>query len=84
MILLHRITLALLIVGGLNWGLIAMGGYGVDVVAGIFGGVDGIMSRMVYGLVGLSALFQLGPSFRVLRRNDRLAPGEESESRSST
>lgn len=84
MILLHRITLALLIVGGLNWGLIAMGGYGVDVVAGIFGGVDGIMSRMVYGLVGLSALFQLGPSFRVLRRNGRLAPGEESESRSST
>lgn len=67
MTMLHRITLVLLIIGGLNWGLIAMGGYNVDVVAGIFGGPDSVISRIIYGLVGLSALFQLGPSVRVLR-----------------
>ena len=67
MTLLHRITLVLLIIGGLNWGIIAMGGYDVDIVAGIFGGPDSIVSRIIYGLVGLSALFQLGPSIRVLR-----------------
>ena len=67
MLILHRVTLVLLIIGGLNWGLIAMGGYDVDIVAGIFGGPDSIVSRTIYGLVGLSALYQLGPSVRVLR-----------------
>jgi len=67
MMLLHRITLVLLILGGLNWGLIAMGGYDVDIIAGIFGGADTLVSRIIYGLVGLSALYQLGPSLRVLR-----------------
>lgn len=67
MMIVHRITLVLLIVGGLNWGLIALGGYDVDVIAGIFGGEDGVAARVIYGLVGLSALYQLGPSVRVLR-----------------
>lgn len=67
MMIVNRITLFLLIIGGLNWGLVAMGGYDIDVVAGIFGGVDSVVARIIYGLVGLSALYQLGPSIRVLR-----------------
>lgn len=67
MMIIHRITLVLLIIGGLNWGLVAMGGYDIDVIAGIFGGVDGVVARIIYGLVGLSAIYQLGPSLRVLR-----------------
>lgn len=44
----------LLIVGGLNWGLV--GFFGVDLVSALFGNMTGI-SRLVYALVGLSALY---------------------------
>lgn len=64
---LNLITLALAIVGGLNWGLVAFGGYGADLVAGLFGGADTTAARIVYGLVGLSALWQLAPLFRSVR-----------------
>jgi len=64
---LNLITLALVIIGGLNWGLVAFGGYGADVVAALFGGADTAGARIVYGLVGLSALWQLAPLFRSVR-----------------
>jgi uncharacterized surface protein with fasciclin (FAS1) repeats/uncharacterized membrane protein YuzA (DUF378 family) len=45
----------LLVVGGLNWGLIAVGG--PDIVAALLG-QGSALSRVVYGLVGLSAIWQ--------------------------
>jgi uncharacterized membrane protein YuzA (DUF378 family) len=53
---LNLITLVLLIVGGLNWGLV--GAFQFDLVATLFGGQDALLSRVVYLLVGLSALWQ--------------------------
>ena len=52
---------ALLIVGGLNWGLVAIAE--LDLVAWIFGedfGTTNAASRIVYGLVGLSAVYAIG------------------------
>ena len=58
---LNLITLVLVIVGGLNWGLV--GAFDFNLVAALFG--DGsALSRIVYILVGLSALWQLVPLFR--------------------
>jgi len=51
---LDWIALILLIVGGLNWGLI--GFFKFDLVATIFGDMSGL-SRVVYALVGLSAVY---------------------------
>jgi uncharacterized membrane protein YuzA (DUF378 family) len=54
-------TRTLLVVGGLNWGLVAVAEF--DLVAWIVGldfGETNAVSRIVYGLVGLSALYQLG------------------------
>ncbi len=51
----------LLIVGGLNWGLVAVAKF--DLVAWIFGldfGQTNAASRIVYGLVGLAALYGIG------------------------
>ena len=56
-----RLALALLIIGGINWGLI--GFFQFDLVASIFGGQDELLSRLVYGLVGLSALVCLSLLF---------------------
>jgi uncharacterized protein len=49
------LSTVLLIVGGLNWGL--YGAFGFDLVASIFGHFS-IVSRVVYVLVGLAAVYQ--------------------------
>ncbi len=54
---LDIIALVLLIVGGLNWLLVGL--FEFDLVASIFGGQDAILSKIVYILVGLSALYCL-------------------------
>jgi len=49
----------LLVVGGLNWGLVAVAEF--DLVAWIFGldfGQTNVASRIVYGLVGLAAVYE--------------------------
>jgi uncharacterized protein len=56
---LNIVTAALLIIGGLNWGLVAIAEF--DLVATVFGmtfGETNVASRVVYALVGLSALYQ--------------------------
>ena len=65
---LNIITLILVIVGGLNWGLVALGGYDMDLVANLFGGEDSALARLVYALVGLSAVWQLIPLVRSFGR----------------
>jgi uncharacterized membrane protein YuzA (DUF378 family) len=47
----------LLVVGGLNWGLVGL--FQFDLVAAIFGGQDAALARIVYLVVGLSALYQV-------------------------
>ena len=54
----------LLVVGGLNWGLVALANF--DLVAAIFG-AGTPLSRVVYGLVGLSALYQIA-TIRLIQR----------------
>jgi len=56
--IVNTLTLVLLIVGGLNWGLIGL--FGFDLVAALFGAMSPL-SRIVYTLVGASALWQIVP-----------------------
>lgn len=51
---LDRITLVLVIVGALNWGLV--GAMNFNLVSALFGDMSGL-SRLVYVLVGLSAVY---------------------------
>ena len=60
----NLITLLLIIIGGINWLLV--GAFQFDLVAAIFGGQEGVLARIVYVLVGLSALYQLVPFSRAL------------------
>jgi len=53
---LDWIAVILVIVGGLNWGLV--GFFNFDLVAAIFGDMS-LLSRIVYGLVGLAALYMI-------------------------
>lgn len=52
----HKVAFILLIVGGLNWLLVGLFGWDVGEV---FGGQGALISRVVYILVGVSALIEI-------------------------
>jgi uncharacterized membrane protein YuzA (DUF378 family) len=57
---LDILNIALLVIGGLNWALVAIAEF--DLVATLVGldfGETNAVSRIVYGLVGLAAVYQL-------------------------
>ena len=60
--MLDRIALILAIIGGLNWGSIGL--FRFDIVAWIFGGQTALVSRIIYTLVGLAALWCVSLLFR--------------------
>lgn len=62
---LDVIAAVLLVVGGLNWGL--WGLLELDLVAALLGGSTAILSKIVYCLVGLAALYQAA-GFRAIQR----------------
>ena len=64
---LDKVALALLIVGGLNWLLVGL--FEFDLVATIFGGQDALLSKIVYIIVGLCAIYSL-KFFGLLSRDD--------------
>jgi hypothetical protein len=66
---LDILAAVLLVVGGLNWGLV--GFFGFDLVAALFGEAT-VLSRIVYGLVGLSAIYQ-AMSLKSIQRRWRVA-----------
>ena len=66
---LDILAATLLIVGGLNWGLVAVAE--LDLVATLVGldfGETNAASRIVYGLVGLAAVYQLAQLAAIRRR----------------
>ena len=62
MITLKKLILILLIIGGINWGLVGFFNY--NLVSAIFGGNLVIISRIIYVVVGLSALYAISFLFR--------------------
>lgn len=59
---IHRLALALVIIGAINWGLI--GFFEFDLVASIFGGQTALFSKVIYALVGISGLICIPLLFR--------------------
>jgi len=66
--IIDRISLILAIIGGLNWGLVGL--FRFDLVAYLFGGQTATVSRVVYTLVGLAAIWCISLLFRDHRGDD--------------
>jgi uncharacterized protein len=66
---IQRIALLLTIIGAINWGLI--GFFQFDLVAAIFGGQESALARIIYGLVGIAGLLNLGLLFKPSREVER-------------
>ncbi|RAQ29944.1 DUF378 domain-containing protein [Hydrogeniiclostridium mannosilyticum] len=60
--MIDKIALILTIIGGINWGSIGI--FQFDIVAWICGGQSAIVSRIIYTLVGLAALWCISLLFR--------------------
>ncbi len=79
---LNGLALTLVIVGALNWGLVAIAKF--DLVAWVFGeefGTTNAVTRIVYGLVGVAGVYLAATLLpAVLTENDRRAFGERDHS----
>lgn len=59
---LQRIALVLTIIGAINWGLIGFFQY--DLIGTIFNGQDSTISRIIFGIVGIAGLINIGLLFK--------------------
>ena len=57
-----KLALILLVIGGINWGLVGI--FELDLVAWMFGGAASVVSRLIYILVALSAVWCISFLFR--------------------
>lgn len=60
--MLDVIALILTVIGGINWGLIGI--FQFDLVAWLFGGQSAVLSRIIYTLVGIAAVWCISLLFR--------------------
>lgn len=72
---INLITLLLIIVGGLNWLLVGLAEF--DLVAALFGGQQATLAKIVYILVGVSALWQLVPLSRAMSVGETAAEARD-------
>ena len=62
MSILDRIALALTVIGGIHWGMVGI--FRVVLVAWLWGGQDALISRIIYTVVGIAALWCISLLFR--------------------
>jgi len=67
--IMDRIALILFIIGGLNWGCVGL--FRFDLVAYLFGGQTATVSRVIYTIVGLAAIWCISLLFRQRLAEDR-------------
>ena len=60
--MIDKIALLLVIVGGINWGLVGI--FQFDLVAFLFGGSAAILSRIVYVIIAISAIWCISLFFK--------------------
>lgn len=68
--MLDKISLALTIIGALNWG--AIGLFKFDIVAWIFGGQDAVISRIIYTVIALAGIWCISLLFREREDSDEI------------
>ena len=63
-IMMNKIALILAIIGCLNWGLVGL--FQFDLVGWIFGGMDAIVSRIIFVVVALAGIWLINLLFKPL------------------
>lgn len=58
---LQKIALVFTIIGALNWGMVGL--FEIDIVATLFNGSDSIISRIIYIIIALAGIINIGLLF---------------------
>ena len=58
---MDRLSLVLVIIGAINWGLIGL--FQFDLVAFLFGGQGAMISRILYAIIGAAGLWSISLLF---------------------
>ncbi len=61
---LQKIALILVIIGAINWGLVGL--FQFDLVAALFGDAENIIARIIYVLIGICGIINIGILFNDL------------------
>ncbi len=72
--MMDKIALWILLIGGLNWGLVGI--FRFDLIAWAFGGSDSVISRILYIVVALAAVWCISLFFR---KNELIGEGRDIE-----
>ena len=56
--ILQKIALTLTIVGAINWGMVGL--FQIDLVASLFNGSDSIISRVIYTIIAIAGIINIG------------------------
>ncbi len=56
--ILQKTALALTIIGAINWGMVGL--FQIDLVATLFNGSDSMISRVIYTIIALAGLINIG------------------------
>jgi uncharacterized membrane protein YuzA (DUF378 family) len=66
---LNILCLILTIIGAINWAFVGL--FDFDLVASVFGGANTTMSTVVYVLIGLAGIINIGLLFEMINELDR-------------
>lgn len=61
---LQKTALTLTIIGAINWGLVGL--FQFDLVATIFGGADAMLARIIYVIIAIAGIINIGILFKDL------------------
>ena len=59
--ILQKIALVLTIIGALNWGMVGL--FEIDIIATLFDGSDSIISKIIYIIVAIAGIINIGLLF---------------------
>jgi len=65
---MNKIALSLAIIGCLNWGLVGL--FKFDLVGWLFGGMDSVVSRIIFVVVALAGIWCINLLFKDLGAHD--------------
>ncbi len=59
--ILQKVALVLTIIGALNWGMVGL--FEIDIIATLFDGSDSIISKIIYIIVAIAGIINIGLLF---------------------
>ncbi len=67
--ILQKIALTLTIIGAINWGLVGL--FQIDLVANLFSGSDSMISRVIYTIIAIAGIINIGILLEPMHYNEK-------------